>query len=164
NVGVAPGKYDIYVEADPGAHVTSDSGVSSPCHFVPRLFREVAAATKTCLPSSSPKLLDVKVQWPAGSAGVNSLEGWTADIVHPTTGQILSDRKVVPAGGTVVLAYTDVTVFSATAPYEDSGQDLVRLTPPKDVTGPIVQLVRSGLQALTGPDHAVTPPIGPFPA
>src|SRR5213076_1268954 len=86
------------------------------------------------------------------------------DIVHPTTGQLLSDRKLVPASGSVELQYSEVTVYSPTAAHEDPGQDLVRLTPPKGQTAPVVQFVRAGLEALSPLNTGVTPPIGPFPA
>lgn len=161
-VSVAPGKYDVYVES---ASSGGDSG-SSSCDFVPRLIREVPVATTTCLPTAQPRPLKVKIQWPAGSAGLDSLQGWAVDVLHPTTGQILSNRKVVPAQGTVELQYADVTVVAANASAmaEDSSQDLVRLSPPPGITAPVIQFVRSGLEALSTPNDGVTPPLGPFPA
>jgi hypothetical protein len=107
----------------------------------------------------------LKIQWPPGSAGIDSLEGWIADIVHPTTAQILSERKVVPADGNVDIAYSDVLVReSGGVVHEDPGQDLVRLTPPEGITAPVIQFVRSGLEALSSPNYGVTPQLGPFPA
>lgn len=163
-LSVAPGKYDIYLEPAPGVPgIPGDSGVPQICHFVPRFYRDVPVVpSTTCLPPSFPKTLNVKIQWPGGSAGIDSLEGWTIDIVHPTTGQLLSERKLVPAEGNVELSYSEVTDLSSSA-HEDPGQDLVRLSPPSGVIAPIVQFVRSGLEALTGPNNGVTPPIGPFP-
>lgn len=154
-VNAAPGQYDIYVEPAPGPpRPLPDGGAPLACNFVPRLFREVPIATTTCVASPRPKVLNVKVQWPQGVTGIGSLQDWTVDIVHPTTGQLLSERKIVPADGQVAIAYSEVA-------REDSGQDLVRLTPPSSVTAPTVQFVRSGLEALSTP---TTPTLGPFPA
>jgi hypothetical protein len=165
-VNAAPGRYDIYVESAPHAHdAPRDSGIAAQCNFVPRLFREVPIATTTCLASSPTQTLNLKIQWPPGSAGIDSLEGWIADIVHPTTGQLLSKREIVPADGNVAIAYSDVLVRESDGVvHEDPGQGLVRLTPPVGVTAPVIQFVRSGLEALSSPNYGVTPPLGPFPA
>jgi hypothetical protein len=165
SVNAAPGRYDIYLEPAVAQSATGDGGTAAKCNVVPRLFREVPIATKTCLSSSPPQTLNLKIQWPPGSAGIDSLANWTADIIHPTTGQLLSERKTVPADGNVAIAYSEVLVReSGTVVREDPGQDLVRLTPPTGVTAPVIQLVRSGLEALSEPNNGVTPPLGPFPA
>lgn len=168
SVNAAPGRYDIYLEPASAQSTAGDGGTT--CNFVPRLFREVPIATKTCLSSSPLQTLNLKIQWPPGSAGIDSLANWTADIIHPTTGQLLSERKTVPADGNVAIAYSEVLVRESgtngmsTVVHEDPGQDLVRLTPPVGITAPVIQLVRSGLEALSSPNNGVTPPLGPFPA
>jgi hypothetical protein len=175
-VDVPAGQYDVYVAPlSSGATGAApppgpDGGVAPPCELIPVLIRgRVVEVGDSCL-SVRPPLpteLSIDVPWPSTAP---PLEGWTVDIVHPITGQLLSDRQILhDAPGTTesgvgyhaTLRYSAITQEGSLQP----GRELVRLSPPKGTIGPVVQLELAGLlQIFSSTRKAVIPGLVPFPA
>jgi hypothetical protein len=169
--------YDVYVEPPPLTPASSgDAGAPmDDCTLVPQLLPNSAVGGCFAINPSKPLSLDVVIPWPESATGALSLDGWTLDVVHPLTGHVLSNRVTLrgdPAIKNGVFAYErrDVryapivdeanrSLSSRTAP----GKELVRLTPPTGVVGPVIEAELSGLEA-TDPTKAVFPEFGPFPA
>lgn len=171
-VDVPAGNYDVYVRPVPDGS-GGDAGAGPSCDIVPELFSGIAPqAGDFCLalPARPSQQLAVDVRWPASAP---SLDGWTVDVVHPLSGQLLSERRVLQGAPTALGADTG---YTATIRYSrigsddaaKQGQELLRLTPPSKERGPVVQFALSALVAPTAPaaggiPHAVLPTFGPFP-
>ncbi len=171
-VALPAGKYDIYVS--PTATSGGDAGVNTNSGCVPQLFsNQDASAACLALSQGSSESLAVAIQTPLGESDV-SLDGYGVDVVHPVTGQILSNHAVlqglpspisaIASSATAVgyVAHLAVSTIVGGDPLT-SAQELVRLTPPSTVVAPVIQLERSALEANSSPGVAVTPVIGPFP-
>jgi hypothetical protein len=79
--------------------------------------------------------------------------GWLVDVVHPVTGEVLSNRATLqlhqPTAGSseyrASIAYSLVTGSD----YTDMGQELVRLSPPEGEVAPVILMHRAGLEVFT---------------
>jgi hypothetical protein len=176
SLDVPPGMFDVYLR--PSSTVASDGGIASCAevpHFFSRVVHAVSGVSCYALPTSAPQALDVRIPWPMDA---QPLEGWTLDVLHPTTGQVLSHTAaplhgVPTAGNAPSSSYTGTwyrvsTSYSQAVGDDTAGQELVRLSPPSTVDGPVVQLSISGLVVSSpaeaaGPQKAIFPKIGPFP-
>src|SRR5688572_10471607 len=75
-----PGRYDVYMRPD-------SSELGAECTAVPQIFRNrVVGDGLFELPQPPPTPLRLTVPWK------EELEGWTVDVVHPVTGEIISNR------------------------------------------------------------------------
>jgi hypothetical protein len=158
------GEYDVYVEPDQeliAAATASGPPSSAPCSVVPQLFKRVtidAGSVTLPLVSSPPSEINVKVDWP--NPGINdptknaleSLDGWSVDVMDPATGRVLSapavlnqkDCKELGDDHCANVEYAPV-VGEGTA----AGKELVRLRPPEDVIAPTIVLERATLDAFS---------------
>jgi hypothetical protein len=140
-----PGRYDVYMKPDQAA-------LGENCQAVPQIFRDrsvglIEADDRMELKQPALGSLRLAITW------ADTLEGWQLDMVHPITGEVLSNR--------VILRGTDVdptkNTVIATLNYSRADQDfiaaaeeLVRLTPPVDVRAGTVFFTRYGLELYTG--------------
>ncbi len=149
-----PGQYDVYMR--PVAE-----RLAADCKAIPQIFRNqaIAGCSKQdgcgqepfVLEQRAPRSLRLTIPWRPG------LDGWVVDMVHPVTGEIISNR--------VRLATADVDGGNIVAnlnysPKPDNdfileGDELVRLTPREDEVAGTVLLQRSGLELLTPGEGAV---------
>lgn len=173
-VALPAGKYDIYVS--PTATSGGDAGVNTNSGCVPQLFsNQDASAACLALSQGSSESLSVAIQTPLGESDV-SLDGYGVDVVHPVTGQVLSNHAVLQGSPSAISAIANASSAAAVGYVAHlsistvvggdpltSAQELVRLTPPSTVVAPVIQLERSALEANSSPGVAVTPVIGPFP-
>lgn len=141
-----PGRYDVYMRPNL-SQLGSDIG--EECRAIPQIFRDrlvgtVDDAVRLELQQPLPAVLRLDIAW------ADTLENWSLDMVHPVTGEVLSNRvtlhesDVDPATNTLV---TTLNYSSADNDFIDpDGGELVRLTPPPGVPAGTVLLVRSGLE------------------
>lgn len=139
-VDVPPGEYDIYVQTLPQVEVGPGQ---SGCVVAPRLYRRQAIAGEVMLnlDLSAPSWLDLNVDLPVT---VGSLADWTADIVDPVSGRLISTRVKLgmpTAQGDVIrhsvkLAYSPV--LGTEPSNSEAGLELVRLSPPEGVVAPVL--------------------------
>jgi hypothetical protein len=175
-VDVPPGIFDLYVRPASASAGASDAGAAGSCEAVPQLYTGVvkAASGLSCvtLAPRTTQTMDVQIPWLASSG---SLDAWRIDVLHPVTGQILSQTSKaladpltkLPDGRTgydVVVHYSPVGADDPTK----TGQEIIRLSPPTPEGGPTVQLsltplVASSPVTSTGQLTAVFPLLGPFP-
>lgn len=143
-----PGRYDVYMRPD-------GSELGEECPAVPQIFRNRSVGDGMFeLPQPTPTALRLSVPWK------ETLEGWTVDVVHPVTGEIISNRVRLgsaardpddPSKLEAPLIYSN-TVRDALidgAPPNDAGAELIRFTPPGDATAGTVLLQRAGIGLAT---------------
>jgi len=144
---VPPGDYDIYVEPK---HQTVDPlKDDGNCYVPPQLLRKQTIKSgkhqlNVALPE--PSLLEFHVAWPVASG---SLASWTADMLDPTTGRVISNRATLQLGKSVgstadyvaKIAYLPV----GGDPTAAKASELVRLSPPDGLSAPTILLARSAL-------------------
>lgn len=143
-----PGSYDVYMRPD-------SNELGEECTAVPQIFRNrVVGDGMFELPQPTPTALRLTVPWK------ESLEGWTVDVVHPITGEIISNRVRLgsaardpedPSKLEAQLIYSNtVSDFmidgDATS---DGGAELIRFAPPADATAGTVLLQRTGIGLAT---------------
>jgi hypothetical protein len=140
-----PGHYDVYMKPDQAA-------LGENCQAVPQIFRDRSVGLGEGgdrLELQQPPLgsLRLAITW------ADTLEGWQLDMVHPVTGEVLSNRVILR--GSDVDATKNALV--ATLNYSRADQDfiaaadeLVRLTPPEDVRAGTVYFIRNGLELYMG--------------
>lgn len=153
-LAVPAGEYDVYVQpATP-----SDEGA---CPAVPRVFRghqveptqDIVALT---LPADPPSRLSVDIRWlpPGATEGPSdSLEGWTAEMIEPVGGRVVSNRRRLDAA-VPSSAHAGEVEYRFALDYSQEGgpymgQELLRLAPPEGVTAPTMVWSRDGLEVLT---------------
>ena len=158
-----PGDYDVYVE--PAQPDVNDPDPTNWCPLAPQLLRGVnvpsaadpSAATQIVVTAEPPASLTVTVRWPSvestdAGTPAPSLEGWTADMLEPLTGKVISAPiKPLPAAdfstyeGEVQYQFT---LFYAQQSGSAMGQELLRLRPPEGTTAPSMVWNREGLEVL----------------
>lgn len=153
SVDVPAGLYDVYVRplVDPSL------AASAGCSYPPELIHDFSVDERAqCRPLtlSPPQTLGFDVTPPNGG----TLDGWSVDMLHPTTGQRISGEVTLPPLGTA-------TSYSASVRYSKDptvppGKEIVRLSPPADRLEPTIHFELSGLTATS---IAATPPLGIFP-
>ncbi|MEZ4225607.1 MAG: hypothetical protein R3B13_31935 [Polyangiaceae bacterium] len=147
------GVYDLYVEPDQDLIATASP---TACAVVPQLFKDVAIESGSValnLSAAPPSQLTVTVDWqPPGTADVTenaltTLEGWSVDVMDPTTGRILSAPATLEATADGYITTVDyaAVVGSGTA----EGKELVRLRPPDEVIAPTLVVERATLDAFS---------------
>lgn len=139
-----PGHYDVYMRPD-------FERLADDCRAIPQIFRDrsiglMEGGDRLELTQPETFALELKITW------ADSLEDWRLDMVHPVTGEVISNVVVLQASG--VDASTNQLV--ATLNYSRADADfilpageLVRLTPPPDVAAGTVLLTRSGIELVT---------------
>jgi hypothetical protein len=149
-----PGRYDVYMRPDVAA-------LGENCRAIPQIFRDRSIGVSSNgsqgqpfeLQQPPPSSLRLSIAWR------DNLEGWLLDMVHPVTGEVISNRvrlhveDVNPAtnGLETVLDYSRAD--SDFIP--DTGEELVRLTPPTGLAAGTVLLQRLGLELLTPGEGAI---------
>ena len=132
-----PGNYDVYMRPDTGL-------LNESCVAIPQIFhnRQIGN-TFTPLQQPTPAPLQVTFQ------GQDGHEGWVVDMVHPVTGEVISNRVRLNAGNRdpVSNAVQAKLYYShEDADFIARGDELVRLTPPPDQAAGTVLLFRSGIE------------------
>jgi hypothetical protein len=143
SLNVPPGNYDIYYQPH---HQLDDSCIVSPRLLRNQPIKAGPQAFGLSLPVSSS--FEFHVYWPHGDGG---LDGWTADMLDPISGNVISNLAQLK------LAPKSTTDYVATIYYlpvvgdtsDQTAQELVRLSPPvdrlADMPAPTVLLSRSAL-------------------
>ncbi len=140
-----PGRYDVYMRPEIAA-------LGEDCRAIPQIFRDrpiglTLGADDLQLQQPPPSALRLSIPWR------DSLEGWRLDMVHPVTGEVLSNRvtlelaDVDPATNDLV---TTLNYSRVEPDFINLGEELVRLTPPQGAVAGTVLLVRSGLELYAG--------------
>lgn len=146
-----PGQYDVYVQPNVAA-------LSEDCRAIPQLFRDqtIEEMSGRDLRLQQPMLasLRLSIVWQ------DALEGWLLDMVHPVTGEIISNRVRLSATNVNAEERLEATLNYSRADNDFIGQngeeigqsadELVRLTPPPGAFAGTVFFVRSGLELFTG--------------
>ncbi len=153
---VPAGVYDLYVEPD---KELAGAGASTSCSVVPQLLKKLdiaAGAITLPLVAQPPSLLKLKVEWPTPDLtnplenALASLEGWTVDVIDPSTGLLLSVPGTLAQTGTS----GEFEIYEGQVEYapvvgEGSvpGKELVRLRPAAGVVAPTIVLEQGTLDA-----------------
>ncbi len=169
------GQYDVYVEPDQdlvakGNKSAAGPSSSDPCTVVPQLFKSVtieAGSVALPLVSPPPSQLIVEIEWTAPGTSVpsenalESLDGWSVDVMDPATGRVLSAPAIVKPkldkDGKPNPDCPDAKApFCANVEYAPvvgegtaAGKELVRLRPPDEVLAPTIVLERATLDAFS---------------
>jgi hypothetical protein len=150
-----PGNYDVYMRPDTAA-------LNQDCVAIPQIFHDQQIGNT---------LLGLMQQAPAPLQltflGEDNHDGWVVDMVHPVTGELISNRVRLSAANRDPVTNTlRATLYYSTDPKEPTesdatldasgmqkvqrkGDELVRLTPPPNVQAGTVFLQRSGLELST---------------
>lgn len=177
---VPPGTFDVYIR--PATSMAGQDGGAPDCGGVPEVFpgllKAQAGVSCVSIKQIMPQTLEVHIPWPSTSP---TLDGWTLDVVHPVTGQVLSQAAAPLKGGPSASGgsslYTQLVTYSPLASDSNlAGQELLRLSPPKTdpanpqpPAGPVLQFSVAAAIALSpapsnGVQKANLPSnIGPFP-
>jgi len=134
-----PGNYDVYMR--PNAQALSES-----CLAIPQIFhkRQIGSTFK---PFEQAPLASLQLTF----SGDDNHDGWVVDMVHPVTGEVISNRVRLSAANRdpVTNALRAKLYYSRDADdFITPGTELVRLTPPPDpsIVAGTVFLQRSGLE------------------
>jgi hypothetical protein len=136
-----PGRYDVYMRPDIAA-------LSDDCVAIPQIFRDRSigllkgADERLDLAQPPPSALRLTITWE------ERLDGWRLDMVHPVTGEVISNVVELRASNVDASTNTLVTTLNyshAEGDFIEPAEELVRLTPPRDVPAGTVLLYRSGL-------------------
>jgi hypothetical protein len=137
-----PGSYDVYMRPDSAA-------LGEACRAIPQLFRERSigllggADNRLDLQQPPPSALRLIITWSDG------LEGWRLDMVHPVTGEVLSNRVTLRASDVDSVTGTLQTTLDYSRADHDfftTADELVRLTPPDGRRAGTVFFIRSGIE------------------
>jgi hypothetical protein len=142
SMNVPPGEYDMYYQP---ARQSNEDCIVSPQLRRKQMIKPGPKALSFSLPESSS--FEFHVDWQLGDG---ALDGWTADMLDPISGNVISNRAQL------ALAPKSKTDYVATIYYlpvigdtsDQAAQELVRLSPPDVVpapTAPTVLLSRSAL-------------------
>ncbi|HEU4579935.1 MAG TPA: hypothetical protein VFS67_16865 [Polyangiaceae bacterium] len=134
-----PGNYDVYMRPD--AQVLGEN-----CLAIPQIFhkRQIGSTFK---PFEQAPLASLQLTF----AGQDDHDGWVVDMVHPVTGEVISNRVRLSAAHRDPVSHALRAKLYYSRDVDDfimSGTELVRLTPPPDpnVVAGTVFLQRSGLE------------------
>lgn len=151
--------YDVYArpQTNEGEPLDPSLPGAAGCDYVPVLLHDFSVDGRDqCRPLtlSSSQSLTFSIQPPQGG----NLDDWTVDMVHPISGQRISNQVHLPVLGTQ-------TSYSATLLYSKDptlavGKEIVRLSPPPKKIQPTLHFELSGITATS---VAATPPLGIFP-
>ena len=148
---VPPGHYDVYMRLD-------GTQISEECPAVPQIFRDRSvgllqgADDRLELQQPRPFSLRLIISWE------DSLDGWRLDMVHPVTGEVLSNRVTLRASDADMASKTLITTLNYSRADEDfiaEGSELVRLSPPDGMAAGTVLLDRTGVELSTPGEGAI---------
>lgn len=144
SANITPGVYDIYVVPHP---------VMGECERPPVLFLEqdiLPESGTTELRLAAPELLSVKVIYPKGN---DDLKGFKVDLIDRSAGRLLSSTATLEHSEVSADTQTYLTKVAVLPDpvdesdvYSQARGDLVRLSPPPQVTAPILYFERSVLE------------------
>lgn len=165
--GLPQGTYDVYWEDARRVPLTDPE-----CEVVPQLFRNVAIRGLTDLVRADLNQVDPKHHLQVLIPYTDQLEGWTVDVVHSVTGEIMSTRRVIDATAVreVAGSETHAQEFALELKWADvDGVDyvqandaqLLRLTPPAGALRPVIYFSLFGL-VVVDRDVAQLAPLGRF--
>ncbi len=138
-----PGRYDVYMRPD-------FSKLSDECRAIPQLFRDRSVGSTKGedatleLQQPPPSALRLTIAWR------DSLEGWQLDMVHPITGEVLSNRVELSASDADPVTGDLITTLNYSRADDDfiqQAEELVRLRPPEEGRAGTVLLQRSSVEA-----------------
>jgi hypothetical protein len=145
------GRYDVYMRPRPPR--TLPTG----CNLAPQIFRDVPVEPQSSATgASAAPLTPVQRTLRLSMAWKDALEGWTVDMLHPVTGEVISTRSTLQRSR--VVDYGQGSVIEFTLHYSlgakdfiQEGEELVRLTPRPEDSGRkgVVLLQREGLELVT---------------
>jgi hypothetical protein len=142
---IPPGHYDVYMRPD-------FERLSPDCRAIPQIFRDrsiglMEGGDRLELQQPPPFALKLTITW------TEKLEGWQLDMIHPVTGELISNVVVLHASDVDVTTNKLVTTLTYSRADDDfivpDAGELVRLTPPSGVTAGTVLLSRSGIEIVT---------------
>lgn len=144
-----PGRYDVYVQPILAAQ-------NEGCRAIPQIFRDQAieemSGQALQLQQPTPASLRLSIVWR------DNLDGWLLDMIHPVTGEVISNRVRLSADDVSDSDRLDTTLNYSRAENDfigPTGEELVRLTPPPGVLAGTVLLVRSGLEIITSGEGVI---------
>jgi hypothetical protein len=137
-----PGTYDVYMRRRP------DLTPPVNCNQAPQLFRSFNVEDPYNLVPEQ-RALELKMPWR------DDLEGWTVDMIHPITGEVISTQSTLEAARAQTTPESSITFtlhysLGGTRDLIREGEELVRLSPPRDVPAGTVFFQRSGLELFPG--------------
>jgi hypothetical protein len=141
---IPPGHYDVYMRPD-------FERLSPDCRATPQIFRDrsiglMEGGDRLELEQPPPFALKLTITW------TDMLEGWQLDMIHPVTGELISNVVVLHASEVDTTTNQLVTTLTYSHADDDfilPAGELVRLTPPSGVTAGTVLLSRSGIEIVT---------------
>lgn len=139
-----PGHYDVYMRPDTAA-------LGENCVAIPQIFRDRSIGEMFQLEQPRPASLQLTIPWDP------SLEGWVLDMVHPVTGEVISNRIHLSSANLDSSGQTLKTTLyysQAANDFITQGEELVRLTPPAGPPAGTILLQRSGVE-LAAPGEGV---------
>jgi hypothetical protein len=137
-----PGSYDVYMRPD-------FERLSPECRAIPQIFQDrsiglMEGGDRLELRQPPPFALKLTITWMA------QLEDWQLDMIHPVTGELISNAVVLHATNVDVTTNQLVATLNYSRADDDlivpDAGELVRLTPPSGVTAGTVLLTRSGIE------------------
>ena len=153
-----PGNYDVYVQPrDPAPGV-----VAPECELLPVLVRNQRITGDLEVKLPVPEVLDLTIR---ALPTDPSLDGWTVDLLDPTSGRVLSIPVRLstgePSASGDAIEYRNIRIrYSTPLLFGDDGMlvmdsmagwEVVRLLPPSDVIAPSFVYQRSALSILSSP-------------
>jgi len=134
-LNVPPGSYDVYIQPP--------LQVDARCPVPPQLLRGYTVTGKVSLNIALPvpQLFELHVSWPQADG---RLDGWSADMLDSKSGDVISNRVLLAAGGKKTDYVADLA-WSKVVTTGVEAEELVRISPPDGVTAPVILLSRSGL-------------------
>jgi hypothetical protein len=148
------GAYDVYVEPRPAAPTESKQA----CQLLPVLVRNRRIDGDVEFKLPVPETLNVTIRALPNDI---PLDGWTVDLLDPTSGRVLSVPELITPG--LLNAAGDAFEYEATLRYSTpllfsddgtlltnplQGQEVVRLRPPEGLPSPYFVYQRDALQIL----------------
>jgi hypothetical protein len=135
------GEYDLYVKPRAAAE--------GACQLPPWLYRRSPVVENDVgvgLKFPEPSRFELTVVWGAGmSPAQPPPEGWTVEMLDPISGRLVSTQaKLSPSGKDSELSA--VIYYIPPEPLPPDKSELLRLTPPPNVTAPTVVFARSALE------------------
>lgn len=148
SLSLPAGSYDVYLE--PQSVEGDAAAITDDCRVLPQLSRGISiggASVELNFNQAVPRPLEVVLATDA------AFEGWLVDVVHPVTGELLSNRAKLQLhqsaeGKTDYRANVAYSLVTGND-YTGMGQELVRLSPPEGEVAPVVLMHRAALEVFT---------------
>ncbi|MEO8905611.1 MAG: hypothetical protein ABI488_24010 [Polyangiaceae bacterium] len=136
---IPAGTYDVYVQPLPH---------DQACVVPPQVLRTQTFAPgldNVDIPLPIPATFELHVNWPSADG---NLSGWLVDMVDPVSGQVVSNSVQLALGTAAKTDYVAKVTFSPVIidkTSDSSAQELLRLSPPANVTAPTILLARKAI-------------------